>query len=285
MGRLFDREVVLNAGGLRIASRSVEGLAQPTLRVQFKVVKSLKRDPNTATVTITNLNGDNRAALQEKGIPTILEAGYVDNVSQIFAGVLQFGSSVKNGTDFLTTIQTGDGGDKYKTARINTSLKGPVDIKSVLQTAGEALGLNLGNLREKISQGSLRPALQEMTEGVVLSGKAEQVFTRIAKQMGYSWSIQDGQIQLLAPNEVIATSDAVLLTAVDGRSTGLIGSPEPGEKGIVKARSLLQPDLLPGRKVQIQSREIDGFFRVEKAVFTGDTWGSDWYSDIEAKPL
>jgi hypothetical protein len=253
--------------------------------VQFRATRSRSKEPNTATITIYNLNENHRSELQEKGIPTVLEAGYADNVSQIFSGALEFGSSVKTGPDILTTIQTDDGGKEYKNARINTSLKGPVDMGAILQTAGEALGLNLGNLREKVANGSLRSALQEMTEGVVLSGKAEQVFTRIAKQMGYSWSTQDGQIQLLEPNETIASSDPILLTASGGKSTGLIGTPEPGEKGFVKARSLLQPDLLPGRRVKIESLKIDGFYRIEKVVFTGDTWGGDWYSDIEAKPL
>lgn len=285
MGRLFDREVVLNLGGLRIASRSEDGVTKPLLRVQFKVTRSLKREPNTANVSIYNLNPDNRAALQNKGIATIIEAGYADNISQIFSGVLEFGSTTKNGPDFITTVQTSDGGDKYRSARINTSLKGPVKIESVLRTAGEALGLNLGNLKEKIASGSLRSSLQEITSGAVLSGKAEKIFTKVAKKMGYGWSVQDGQIQLLGPNEVIANADAVLLTATNGRTTGLVGSPEPGENGIVKARSLLQPDLMPGRRVKLESREIDGFYRAEKVVFTGDTWGGDWYSDIEAKPL
>lgn len=287
MGELFNREVELNAGGILLSSRSPdEGISRPTLRTQFKVVRSLGKEPNSGEVSIYNLNKEHRSALQTKNTPTTLEAGYIDNISQIFSGNLQFGSSVKNGLDWITTIQSGDtGGAKYKSARINTSLKGPVSMGKVLRAAGDALGLNLGNIPEKVSQGSLRATLQEMTEGVVLSGKSIDVFTKIAKQMGYSWSIQDGQPQLLGPNESISAGDAVVLTASDGLSTGLIGSPEAGEDGIVKARSLLQPDLVPGRRVQIISREVDGFFRVDKVTFTGDTWGGDWYSDIEAKPL
>jgi len=30
---------------------------------------------------------------------------------------------------------------------------------------------------------------------------------------------------------------------------------------------------------------MNGFFRVEKVVHSGDTWGSDWYSELEAKPI
>ena len=64
-----------------------------------------------------------------------------------------------------------------------------------------------------------------------------------------------------------------------------MGSPQPGEDGLIAARSLLLPDLLPGRKVEIVSKEVDGFFQVQRSRFTGDTTGGDWYVDIEAEPL
>jgi len=280
VGRIFDREIVVNAGGLRIASRSIQGDPQPTLRVQFRITRSLKKDPNTATLAFYNLKKSNRAQLQEKGIPTVIEAGYADNISQIFGGQLQFGSSIKNDTDWVSTIQTGDGANPFKISRINKSLKGPIQLSQVLDIAGQALGVNLGNLRKKVAEGGLRAGLKEFTHGISLSGKAEQVFSKLAKAYGVSWSIQDGQLLLLGPKETIDQTAVVLKPG-----TGLVGSPEPGEKGIVKARALLQPDLVPGRKVQIQSAEIDGFFRVEKVMFTGDSRGGDWYSDIEVKPI
>ena len=284
MPTLFDREVVVNAGGLRIASRSVSGESQQTLRVQFSVVRFLKKEPNTAQVVLYNLKKDNRARLQEKNLETTIDAGYSNNVSQIFSGQLEYGSSVQQGTDWLTTLQSGDGSQNFRKARINTSFKGPVKIGQVLRAAGEALGFKLGNLQQKIDEGSIRQELQEWTNGKVLSGKAEKVFDRIVKSLGYGWSVQDGQIQILGPKEVLSQT-AIRLAVENGISTGLIGSPEPGEDGFVKARALLQPELMPGRRVQIQTREVDGFFRIEKSTFIGDTWGQEFYTDIEVKPI
>lgn len=280
MAVLFGREVVITVGTLRISSRTQQGIAQDTLRVQFKVTRALKKDPNTATVAIYNLNKSNRSALQVKRVPTVIEAGYVDNVSQIFGGDLTFGSSQKEDVHWVTTVQSGDGDTAFKTKRINTSFKGPIKLTQVLDIVGESLGINLGNLKEKVAKGGFRALLDEYTNGVTLSGKSEQVFDRIAKAMGFTWSIQDAQILLLGPKETITGATVVLQPG-----TGLIGSPEPGEDGIVKARSLLQPELVPGRRVQIISSEVEGFFRVEKIVWTGDTRATDWYSDIEAKPL
>lgn len=283
MGELFSREVSLNVGGTLIRTKvDQEGQASPILKVGFNVVRSLKKEPNTAEISIYNLSEDNRSKLQEKDIDTELDAGYVDNVSQIFKGALDYSESKLSGRDWVTILQTTDSGKQVRKARINTSVKGPVKMGDILQIAGDALGVNVGNLVEKVKAGSIRGALTELANGIVMSGKAEQSFDKIVKSMGYSWSIQDGQIQILGPTEVLR-GEAVLLTP----GTGLIGTPEAGDKGYVKARSLLQPDLLPGRKLKIESKnkKVNGFFRAEKCVFIGDTWGSDWYVDVEGKPL
>ena len=47
----------------------------------------------------------------------------------------------------------------------------------------------------------------------------------------------------------------------------------------------MQADLEPGNRLQIQTEEVNGIFRSEKATYTGDTWGGDWYVDVECKPL
>ena len=282
MANLFGREISINIGGTLIRTKFVEGQIAPILRASFRIEKTIKKEPNKANISIYNLNPDNRKLFQEQNLPTIIEAGYIDNTSQIFSGDLTFSQNKLEGEDWVTILQAGDGAKQYKSARINTSFKGPVKVGDVLRTAADAMGLKLGNVAQKISQGSIRGALTEFTNGAVLSGKAEIQLDKVVKSMGYSWSIQDGQLQLLDPTETIGTQ-AILLTP----GTGLIGTPEAGEKGFVKARSLLQPSLLPGQRVQIVSKNevVSGFFRAEKCIFVGDTWGTDWYVDIEARPL
>lgn len=280
MALLFDRSVKCNIGGLVIESPMEGEESSAALRVSFKIPRSLRRDPNTSTLSIYNLSKDSRAQLQEKDLETTIEAGYVDAISQIFGGEMQLATSINDGVDWVTTIQSDDGGKQYQTARINESIKGPAKVGDVLKKVAEAMGLGEGNFLDKAGKGSVRGSLSEWTSGMVLSGRAEQQLDKIVRSMGYSWSIQDGQLQLLELEETIGDQVNTLRPG-----TGLIGSPEAGENGIVKARSLIQPDLQPGKKVEIVSSEVDGFFRIEKTVYTGDTRGSDWYADIEAKPL
>lgn len=280
MAELFNRDAALNAGGLRIATRSPTGGVQPTLKLTFRVERSLQRDPNKAEISIWNLRQQSRVRLQEKNIPTTLEAGYFGDTAQIFGGVLEFGSSIRQGADWVTTIQSADGGDKIASQRINVSFKGATGIGTVLQRLAGELGLGLGNVAEKASQGSLRGDVTEYLNGIVFSGNTYDQLEKVAKQMGLGISIQDGQIQLLGPTETLKPR-AVLLAP----TTGMIGTPEPGEDGSIKVRSLLQPNLIPGRLFEVRSAQVRGFYRVDRVVFTGDTWGDAWYSDLEGKPL
>ena len=282
--KLFRRSMSINIGGLLIATaESKTGELKDTLRVGFKVTLATKKDPNTADFVIYNLRKDNRAAIQEKNQVIDFKAGYIDNESQIFLGALNHADSVLDGRDWVSSIQAGDAGLAFKKERINTSIKGPVGVGEVLKAAADALGVNLGNVAEKISAGSLRTTLTEFANGIVLSGKAEQQMDKIVKSMGYTWSIQAGQLQLLGPTETIGTQAFVLSS-----QTGLIDVPEAGEDGLVKLRSLLQPELLPGKKIKLESdstKNLNGFYRADKVVFVGDTWGNDWYVEIEGKPV
>ena len=55
----------------------IHRLVLEDLDIAFDVEKSLKRDPNTAEIRITNLNADHRRQLQEQAVvPLRLEAGY-----------------------------------------------------------------------------------------------------------------------------------------------------------------------------------------------------------------
>lgn len=274
---------MINVGGLRIASRLKDGPIdnlKNILKVTFGVTSTVKKDPNSCEIQIYNLNENSRVSLQKKKQQTTVEAGYVDNRSNIFSGVLEYSTSVYNGVDWITTLQTSDGTDKIKSKRINKSLKGPAKVGDVLQAAADAMGLKPGDLKKAIKRGSVRGNLSEFSNGIVLSGKADRVLDSVAKSMGYFYSIQNGQLTLLAPGDFKGAKAVVI-----SKETGMVGSPEPGDDGFVNVRTLIQPNLLPAYRVEIRSRPANGFFRIERVDYSGDTWGDDWYADLECSPL
>ena len=281
MSELFNREISVQVGTTLIESRSGDDdVPKSTLRITFKVEQAIKAEPNTVEVKIWNLAEKTRAKFQDEKIPVVVEAGYVGNSSRIFSGDLSYGSSVHSGTEWITSFQAGDGEGAFRANRINDSIKAGTKVREVMKKALGKLDLGAGNILKKIDEGDFRGALEEFSNGAVLSGNAAGIVDNLAKTLGFEFQIRDGSPEILRVDET-TEDEAISLST----GTGLIGSPEEGGKGFIRARSLLQAGLYPGRKVEIISSGIDAFFKVRSAIHTGDTWGPDWYSDIEAAPL
>ncbi|KKL60831.1 hypothetical protein LCGC14_2201380 [marine sediment metagenome] len=203
MGELFNREISVNLGGKLIATRNADGESVPILRVVFDIELTLEKDPNTANLQIYNLKEQTRALVAEKNIRTTIEAGYVGRTSIIFDGALDFGSTKREGPDWITEFQSTDGGVDLRKARINESLKSGATIDQALQKAVSATGLGIGNALEKIKGGNIRGALESFSGGLVMSGSARDQITKILDASGYEWSVQQGQIQVLEPGGLI----------------------------------------------------------------------------------
>jgi hypothetical protein len=276
---LFNRSFELNLGGTRVASQTISGEPTELLRCVFSIELSRARSANTAEISVYNLAETTRAKVSQEALQVELEAGYVGLSSVIFNGKLETGTSTREGVDWVTTFQSTDGGKELREGRINLSFK-QVNATEAFKRVAEQLGVGLGNAIEKMTSGNIRGALTDFANGLVMSGPAQKELDRLAKMYGYQWSIQAGQLQLLGPDDAISPGDAIILD----KDRGMVGTPQAGEKGIVEVRALLNPHLTPGRVVSLRSRQVTGFYRVEKTNFLGDTRGQDWYADLELKP-
>lgn len=282
MGERFNRDFKITAGRLVIEPRDVRGAVQPALKMEFQIEKSLEKSPNSCRITIHNLKEESRTKLEEKGIELVIEAGYIDERNIVFRGDVDFVSTTKTQTDWITTLNVGDGTKVTKTARINEPIKSDTQIGKVLETATKPLlgDIGLGNLREVVRGDGERSLLVRIINGMTLSGKATEVVDEIATSMGLQYSIQDKSLLFLGKGKTSKDQPVPVNAA-----SGMIGSPERGEKGTVTFRTLLDGRIRPGRKVSIESLVVNGSFRVDRVVHKGDTWGNDWFTEVEASPL
>ena len=129
--------------------------------------------------------------------------------------------------------------------------------------------------------GSLTGMKSEKAQaGLTLSGDGKAILDGLAEKQGLEWSIQDNTLQVLAKDGHNGRQ-AVLLSP----ATGLVGSPiareVEGGQG-VEFKALIQPKLIPGGLVQIQSRHVSGTFKLRSTAFAGDTHGNDWYAKGKA---
>lgn len=251
---------------------------RPGLRVQFKIVKTDSKEPNCSTITVTNLAPNTRARLQNKGNKVILEAGYAaTGVTRIFYGDARSIDHVREGADWNTLMRVGDGERSYRNAVMSQSFSANARTSDVLLAVANASGLGLGNTETVASQ-----LTAQFYHGYVAKGKVSQVLDKLIKSLGYTWSIQNNSIQILAPNTPASTTNAYELS----QETGLIGSPEMGSpqsknKGTawLKFKALIFP-IKPGDTVLLKSSRYNGRVLLKKVEYAGDTHGNEWYAEM-----
>jgi hypothetical protein len=274
MTRLYDRKARLTVDVLEIED----------LDFAFNIEKSTAKEPNTAEIKVFNLKEDNRNQLHyaQRGVETILQAGYRDNLSVLFIGNLKEVQSVKDGVDWVTTVRSGDGQNAAVEARYNKSYAPGTSAAKVVGELADALGINTSKAARKIRQGVLRDGARQFVKGTVVKGSTYDELDRLLRSMGFEWSVQDGELQVMdsgGPTE----NPAVLLSP----ESGLIGSPVVGSDGVAHLIALIQPGLQPGRKIEVESLAVQGLYRIERVVFNGSTepTAGQWYAEIEAKAL
>lgn len=268
----------LRSWKLVIAELEITGLD-----IRFDVVKTLEKEPNTCTVTVFNLSDAQRSQIQSAGKPAFrLEAGYQDDSGQIFYGVAHEIYSTKDGNDWHTIIDTADGEDAIKRARINKSFGAGTDVATVLRALAAEIKLDVGNsIVELQRSGKMVEAASAFIHGTVVSGKASTELDKILRSAGKEWSIQDGAFQLLEIGQVLQGL-AVRLSS----ETGLIGAPSIGSDGILRGTCLLNYALVPGRQVEVTTPNLPtAFYKVIRTQVTGDSAGSEWHTAFEAKVL
>lgn len=251
------------------------------LRVQFQIEKHIDESPNTCDITITNLSESTRTNVQKKPLIVRIDAGYQDNLRHLYTGDLRWSFSKRETTDWETLMQLGDGDRAYRYARVNRSFPAGTNVLTVLQECAKSFGLELDKTI------TTSPDLQrQFASGRVLTGATRDELTTLLAPFNYRWSFQDGRMQILRDEETRA-DQAILVS----KENGMINVPsyappsKPGEPPTLTVKMLLYPQLTPGGTIKVESKSLDGIFRVERVTHTGDTHGEDWTSEIEAKPI
>lgn len=285
MTTLFRRAVRIAAaprtpGASGTALAAIEqslGVDLSNVDCAFRIKKSLKPEPNSCDLRVYNLAESTRNVLQTpKRIMLRVEAGYENALSQLFLGEVRSAHSFREGSEVVTEISTGDSDKELQTARVSFSVGPDTPVSVVLTNIARALEVGPGNVEE--IGAVLAAAGFHFSDGTAIFGNAALALTWFCLSFGLEWSIQDGQLQILMQGDARSTKGVVL-----SADTGLIGSPTIDHKGVVTASALIQPDVAPGRYVQIKSLAFSGTFRVIECEYVGDTRGNDWFVRFTGK--
>lgn len=272
---IFGRQASVTVGTLKL-----EGY-----QITAKIRKTLEREPNTCELQILNLSAEKRAAVGEltatasdrRGIPVKIEAGYetTGGPQLLWLGDLRTSLSYRDGPTWITSLSSGDGEKAQQTSRINQSFGPRTPIAAILKAIVGALGIGEGNISKFLGESAGNTG-QTAFSGVVLQGSAAYQLDNWTRAIGASWSVQDGELQLLKDAET-AEGRSVLLSP----STGLIGTPVVEADGNLSATSFLLPNVDIGGVVVVESEAVQGNFRIDQAEFLIDTRGQDFYVSIK----
>jgi len=298
----YDRTYVLSvgeadplglSGGFEAASSSAGAL-----RLQFEVVKTELPWPNSGKVVIWNLNSDHRDyCASEQYLPCRLEAGYGGSRGTIIEGYVRQGVSVREGTDWLTTLELADGevdkdGQILASKSIRKAWTRGTPVAKIITDFAQELNVDVGNAPVIAAAASLKsgPAL---LHGLAVDGPILDELTYLMRGLGLRWSIQDGALQLRIPDvpagvlmDIISPFTGLVghvtkSTRVVRRQNVLTKAEETKSVGVVEGTTLLLPGLSPGQQFVLQSEAAIGAYLCSQVKHHGDSRGPDWYTDFE----
>lgn len=269
----------------RVADVTVGTMKVSGHRCAFSVRKTLKPEPNDCSLSIWNLSESQRSQLEElkpkkgalRGIPCRIEAGYKDAVSQIWLGDLRDVSSVREGTDWVTNLQAGDGEKAIAGSRISQTFGPGTSIDTAIRAMVRELGVGEGNVASVVAKLRISGVGKLLAQGVVVSGPTARKLTDWCRSADLEWSIQDSAVQFVSRGKVLVATALRLNSA-----SGLVGSPTVDSDGVLEVTFLMIPDVRVGTLLVMDAERVKGNYRIEEAVWTGDTFGQDWYITAKA---
>lgn len=253
---------------LEIGSKT-EGIAIDALRVAFEITKSIDAKPNPGKIDVWNLSRQNMNRILSGEFNLVkLWVGY-DTLRVVYAGDIIKKPVVRDGLDFITSLECGDGHVDYQNSLMLTTLAAGSSEQDALDAAGKSM--------KNTRRGAIDlPNKRTLPRARVLSGNARDVLNRLAANNNADWSVQDGEL-IMVPADKVLPDEAVLLS----QETGMIGSPEATDNGL-ELSCLCNPALKIGGLVRVQSilEYFNGDYKIVHLQHKGDAIGGDWLTHL-----
>lgn len=283
----FDRQYRLKCGAAGSVGFEIgnPGYRHNTaLHISFSLEKTDAPTMNTAKFSVWNLNPSQLNTLAMTNCTIELCAGYGNSRPCIFKGTVANVQTELDGADRMTTIEALDGFAEISDTYVSMSYKGTPSAKTLLEDAALKLGFPV--VYSKSAEQLLSDA--EVTDGYSYVGAAKNVINEACNLAAAIWTIQNGTLQVSKVGETVSQTAQLI-----SPSTGLIAVPKKIYNSAVAAGentgSTLQDSLfgyevtyfLNGAigindLVKLESKVVNGVFRVYKLSMNGDNLEGDW---------
>lgn len=256
------------------------GITVTDLKMEIEIFKTDKESKNKAKARIFNISESNATTMAKEGNKIIIKAGYEDeSVNSLFFGDIQTSLFSKQGSDRVLEVEAYDGQSNATDKNASISYAGGISAQVILDQLILLLGYPLAK--------PVTPLQASYANGYAFIGKVTDALTEVLSYGGKVWSIQNEQLVITGPNEVIERTGFLL-----SPQTGLLSKPEllvdkdESQNTLLvpkryKVKSLLYPQLVPRSEFQLQSENVNGFFRIETADYRGNNRFGEFIVNLE----
>lgn len=211
--------------------------------IQFDITRNTLSSNNVCQIRIFNLSAKNRSFINHNSTnygdykQIELRAGYGENMPRIFKGNITQAWSGREGTNFITQIESFAAGYGFVTGVTNTQYPAGTPRKAIITDLTGSL--------PKIERGVIGSYPGVLTRGLTLSGNTAAILT---EQTGGGFYVDDGKANALGTDEYIESSG---LTVINSES-GLLGTPMV-EQTKARVDMIFEPQLNVGHKIRLES--------------------------------
>ena len=236
----FGRNYILQVGTRDGGTLTIE----LPFTVEFDITRNTLTSANVCSIRIYNLNTNHRNQLRfnvmDSGVFQFVnfQAGYGSNLATIFSGNITQAWSVREGTNFITTIESFDGGYAFNNGNINTTFPSGTSLKTVINTVAAAL--------PNVTVGTVGSYPGSLPRGNAVNGSSTGLLSDLT---GGGFFIDLGKVNCIGDNECVPGG----LSVIDD-SAGLLGTPMR-ELTKLTFDIIFEPRLIVGQLVNLQSSE------------------------------
>lgn len=241
------------------------------LEIEFDIPFSDSKEPDVAEIIIYNLSDSSIEQIKKDGY-IMVNAGYKDlgNVANIFTGEVEEVSTEWLNVDKVTQIKATDGGKAWRKIKLNKTYERGTKASEIMRDLAQTMGYEITKIEPKEDI--------EFKLGKTITSYASRSLQELAQATKSKLFINKNRITIAEQNEGLQTG------VVLNQDSGLVGTPtmnrdETGDKSINidyerekkvkdnekktwKVTSLLNPMFETDAIIKVESRSINGVYRI-----------------------
>lgn len=266
--RQFDRQYIFSAG-----RAGQQGFETSELHIHFQIQKSDCETPNTSKINLWNLSPEHLAVLNEKDCIATLRAGYGNRMPLISVGAVSYIQTTLDGSDRMTAIETIDGRIELRDNFVSLSYGGRIHSRKILEDISEKMGITM-----IVSHAA---ELIILPNGFFFVGAAKDALGKICGANKFTWSIQNGILQItkkgnpISKEVFVLSPDSGLIRIPQKICYGSDGSFAEGQTGY-EVQFFMNGAINVNDYVRLESETVKGYFRVHSVLADGDNFDGSW---------